>query len=590
MRRGRGTGRARRRGPARRAQGEGPRRHRRRAGTLDLTSARRRRRTPRLTSRPDARRIGRRDAKVRLYLHASLADVVAGDAGDATGTVESLGPATLDLIREWAGRVTRHGPARPARRRRRPLVGRPARPAARMAEQVRLRDETCVFPWCGRPPASATSTTASPSRTPATADHRARHHPTRSPRSVGATTGRRPPGGGPTNAPARAPTSGPDQPDSPYSSLRAGPSASRAPRPRRPRSPSRGRPRSREEQTCPAVPRIVRRCPANRDRASSAARCRSRESVTASRAADANPARLPSASAHTSSTTRAGGVTSPKQSCQASSRSSRMSSAASASTPNSIEARPRAASRRSRRLMPIDGRRHPAPTAGTRRPVPDHHRVDRRGRTVLIVCMRASRRAARTSSSFTRQAEHRSVTTCSTSRRAPRPPAGPRCALLLSTFAWFPPRPRSGCGVCDRVCRRGRRHISSPTDVRAGCSLVSARGCDRPPSRRGRRRRPSPGSPRSPSRWPARHRPRRSSWPPHRAQLDPASFRRHLADPPASSCWPRTTGRGPGRLHDAARGRARGRGRRARDPVRPTVALERCYVHPDHHGTGSRAG
>ena len=92
----------------------------------------------------------RRDAKVRLYLHASLADVVAGDPG-ATGTAESLGPVTLERIRDWAGRsrltilpvlhvaaddrwsVDRHDPP------------------PRMAEQVRLRDETCTFPWCARP-------------------------------------------------------------------------------------------------------------------------------------------------------------------------------------------------------------------------------------------------------------------------------------------------------------------------------------------------------------------------------------------------------------------------------------------------------
>ena len=94
--------------------------------------------------------IDRRDAKVRLYLHASLADVLVGRE-DASGTVESLGPVSLDLIRDWAGRsrltiqpvlhvatddrwsVDRHDPP------------------PRMAEQVRLRDETCVFPWCGRP-------------------------------------------------------------------------------------------------------------------------------------------------------------------------------------------------------------------------------------------------------------------------------------------------------------------------------------------------------------------------------------------------------------------------------------------------------
>ena len=94
--------------------------------------------------------LDRRDAKVRLYLHASLADVLVG-TGEDTGTVESLGPVTLGKIRDWAGRsrvtiqpvlhvasddrwsVDRHDPPR------------------RMAEEVRLRDEGCVFPWCGRP-------------------------------------------------------------------------------------------------------------------------------------------------------------------------------------------------------------------------------------------------------------------------------------------------------------------------------------------------------------------------------------------------------------------------------------------------------
>ena len=94
--------------------------------------------------------IGRRDAKVRLYLHASLADVVAGAAG-ATGSVEGLGPVTLDLIREWAGRsrVTIQPLLHVATDDRWSVDQHD--PPPRMAEQVRLRDETCVFRWCGRP-------------------------------------------------------------------------------------------------------------------------------------------------------------------------------------------------------------------------------------------------------------------------------------------------------------------------------------------------------------------------------------------------------------------------------------------------------
>ena len=115
---------------------------------LDLTSLVG---TPDPEAHEQARReaLGRRDAKVRLYLHASLADVVAGTPG-ATGSVEALGPATLDLIREWAGRsrVTIQ-PVLHVAADDRWSVDRHD-PPPRMAEQVRLRDETCVFPWCGR--------------------------------------------------------------------------------------------------------------------------------------------------------------------------------------------------------------------------------------------------------------------------------------------------------------------------------------------------------------------------------------------------------------------------------------------------------
>jgi hypothetical protein len=94
--------------------------------------------------------LDRRDAKVRLYLHASLADVVAPAPG-AVGSAESLGPVTLDRIREWAGRsrVTIQ-PVLHVASDDRWSVDRHD-PPPRMAEQVRLRDEACVFPWCGRP-------------------------------------------------------------------------------------------------------------------------------------------------------------------------------------------------------------------------------------------------------------------------------------------------------------------------------------------------------------------------------------------------------------------------------------------------------
>ena len=115
---------------------------------LDLTTLLE---TPDPRAHEHARRqaISRRDAKVRLYLHASLADVVASDSG-ATASAEALGPVTLDLVRDWAGR---------ARVTVQPVIHVAADdrwsvdrhdPPPRMAEEVRLRDESCVFPWCGR--------------------------------------------------------------------------------------------------------------------------------------------------------------------------------------------------------------------------------------------------------------------------------------------------------------------------------------------------------------------------------------------------------------------------------------------------------
>jgi hypothetical protein len=55
-----------------------------------------------------------------------------------------------------------------------------------------------------------------------------------------------------------------------------------------------------------------------------------------------------------------------------------------------------------------DWERH---ASSTGRAVPDHHRTVRLGRTVLIVCSSASRRAARTSPSLTSHDQHLSVAT-----------------------------------------------------------------------------------------------------------------------------------------------------------------------------------
>ncbi|MFC4784675.1 DUF222 domain-containing protein [Nocardioides sp. MAHUQ-72] len=100
-----------------------------------------------------------RPPKTRLYLHLSLADLATGctpttgpdgpgsAAGvTATGTVERLGPATIDLIKDWVGR---------SRVTVQPILDMNSRnavdqhdPPPWMSELVILRDGHCVFPWC----------------------------------------------------------------------------------------------------------------------------------------------------------------------------------------------------------------------------------------------------------------------------------------------------------------------------------------------------------------------------------------------------------------------------------------------------------
>ncbi|MFC4784747.1 hypothetical protein ACT8ZV_09745 [Nocardioides sp. MAHUQ-72] len=97
-----------------------------------------------------------RPPKTRLYLHLSLADLITGCtpttgpdgavAGTVTGTVERLGPATIDLIKDWVGR---------SRLTVQPVLDMNSRnavdqhdPPPWMSELVILRDGHCVFPWC----------------------------------------------------------------------------------------------------------------------------------------------------------------------------------------------------------------------------------------------------------------------------------------------------------------------------------------------------------------------------------------------------------------------------------------------------------
>ncbi|GAB3765696.1 hypothetical protein FB382_002050 [Nocardioides ginsengisegetis] len=79
----------------------------------------------------------------RMYVHIDVDDLADPTA---TGWAERLGPATLSKIRDWlAGTRATILPVLDMRRT--DAVDRHD-PPAWMAEQVRLRDAHCVFPWC----------------------------------------------------------------------------------------------------------------------------------------------------------------------------------------------------------------------------------------------------------------------------------------------------------------------------------------------------------------------------------------------------------------------------------------------------------
>ena len=92
-------------------------------------------------------------ARTVLHLHVSLADLVTSVGGQAPeavrcGWVERLGPATVDRIRDWAGRTDLT--VRPVLDLTRDDAVDAHDPPEWMRELVILRDSHCVFPHCGR--------------------------------------------------------------------------------------------------------------------------------------------------------------------------------------------------------------------------------------------------------------------------------------------------------------------------------------------------------------------------------------------------------------------------------------------------------
>src|SRR3954453_10375337 len=90
---------------------------------------------------------------VVLYVHLSEDALRTGDA-DAAVWVENGGGqlVTASQVAQWCGRPdTSRVVVKPVIDLHQPLTSTGYQPSSLVAEHVRLRDRTCVFPWCQRP-------------------------------------------------------------------------------------------------------------------------------------------------------------------------------------------------------------------------------------------------------------------------------------------------------------------------------------------------------------------------------------------------------------------------------------------------------
>ena len=94
---------------------------------------------------PAPRHAGLNGSRGTLFLHVTTDDLAAGTGG---GRVEQLGPATLELLRDWISRISSFT-VRPVLDLARADAADVHDPPAWMRETVILRDRHCVFPGCG---------------------------------------------------------------------------------------------------------------------------------------------------------------------------------------------------------------------------------------------------------------------------------------------------------------------------------------------------------------------------------------------------------------------------------------------------------
>lgn len=87
---------------------------------------------------------GGRGGRIRLYVHTDLTDL--SDETIGVGSVERLGPLTMKRIKDWVGHAA--VTVVPVIRMDRTDAVDRHDPPAWMREQVILRDQHCMFPWC----------------------------------------------------------------------------------------------------------------------------------------------------------------------------------------------------------------------------------------------------------------------------------------------------------------------------------------------------------------------------------------------------------------------------------------------------------
>src|SRR4051794_30545719 len=105
--------------------------------------------------------------EVVLYVHLSEDSVRSGDPDACAWAENGAGHLlTAGQVADWCGRPdTDKVTVKPVIDLNQPLSCTSYTPSPRLAEVVRLRDRTCVFPWCQRRPGPATWTTSLPGTT-----------------------------------------------------------------------------------------------------------------------------------------------------------------------------------------------------------------------------------------------------------------------------------------------------------------------------------------------------------------------------------------------------------------------------------------